>query len=869
MASYKITGCVFIYKKSIQTLTAVNLTFFLCVVFSFLSLSILGIYPPLTFAHEIPPALCIINFTNRSPGENDWLSKAIADLLITDLSACGKFSIIERERMQMMFDELSLSNSGIIDNKTALEFGKIMQVDYAVFGNYLHKDGNLKITCFIVEIATQKLRRVESVDGLYSTVLKLEKDLALKIVNNFNLPLTDQERNALFHMSTRSVDAAKSYYNGIDRYDRGEYTSALMFFREAIHYDASFDDASFRVGQIFYDLGEIEHAMVALRRVGKGDVDNKYTGIAQFITAEITQHYFNLPGIAAQYYLEMANRHTDTSLSIVSSFRAALLFKKMEKLREAYRAFALTDRLYNEASKRKFHGMHSWSGIVTKNLDYYHTIAQKHKNAYFLKWHINGDSYKDIVEIPEDYQFVGPQNQIFITNKPGNYIIIAESGFLLSELKIFLQAERLPVNRAAHQHSRCHISVSDLSFGNTVAREQIFKLGKEKFTRIRLKYPCIGVHVSIKEEHMDLKQLKIKTSFVHASKANAMRFNKKIEENLKTAYDLPGVLYFSVFGNQADTIYALISESDQVAEKRLKKDIWITRGNLHTGLGSFQKMRVNSLWEDYHPCLTQDRKGEYWMVFCSRRCGKREVNLWLAKSKNCDYWTHPRKIAFDVDWKWPNFQEDSDHWINKLEHPQLMVDIRGLFWLSFRLGNSIYVTNSEDSWNWKKPVNIGSCYNDSTIGMCEGREDKALIAFNKGSSEIITEVTPELTFDIRDGGENQYKDSKYHLPGSAWKYIHAFRMPDGRFLLLGTAALNHEIGLYACISDDLIKWENHNLLNWKRYKLPPEIYKTGILKIIPLLHEECISLVTMKNNEICAQKLYLGAVIGNREQRFK
>ncbi len=81
--------------------------------------------------------LTIMNFTNRSPtGEWQWLSKGLADMLITDLSQAGELQVVERERMQKLFEEMALSTTGLIDEATATSFGKVAKVDKALFGSF-------------------------------------------------------------------------------------------------------------------------------------------------------------------------------------------------------------------------------------------------------------------------------------------------------------------------------------------------------------------------------------------------------------------------------------------------------------------------------------------------------------------------------------------------------------------------------------------------------------------------------------------------------------------------------------------------------------------------------------------------------------
>ncbi len=229
-----------------------------------IALLVLGAESPRAQETERPApiTLAVLNFVNRNPGDGwDWLGTGLADMLITDLNACARFQLVSRERMQMLFEELRLGELGIVDPDTAQHLGKVVKVQYVAFGSYFRQEGRIEIECHIVEVATQKLRRVEWVRGEDSAVLELQKELALNIMDNFGLPLTERERASLLRMQTSSLDAATHFYRGIDEYDNGKYVEALLHFRIAGKQDPGYLAARWRAGRMYYLLGELRHAL--------------------------------------------------------------------------------------------------------------------------------------------------------------------------------------------------------------------------------------------------------------------------------------------------------------------------------------------------------------------------------------------------------------------------------------------------------------------------------------------------------------------------------------------------------------------------------------------------------------------------------
>ncbi|MFH1824625.1 MAG: CsgG/HfaB family protein [Candidatus Firestonebacteria bacterium] len=204
--------------------------------------------------------IAVMNFVNRG---NDWvwLSKGLADMLITDLSKSNSLQVLERERMQNFIDELILHKSGMIDETTAKGFGKFVKVDWVLYGSFEKKDDQIQIESHIVNIATGELLRVEWVKGNANDIFTLEKELVFKIINNLQINITDQEKESIKYLPTDSIDAATHYYNGIDYFDKGKYKEAFLEFKLAKTNDKNYYKAVYWVGKMYYYLGEYDHAI--------------------------------------------------------------------------------------------------------------------------------------------------------------------------------------------------------------------------------------------------------------------------------------------------------------------------------------------------------------------------------------------------------------------------------------------------------------------------------------------------------------------------------------------------------------------------------------------------------------------------------
>lgn len=257
--------------------------------------------------------LTIMNFTNRGT-EWNWLCKGLADALITDLSNCRELQVIERERMQKLFEEMTLSTTGLINEATALQFGRVAKVDKALFGSFLREGDNLSIEAHIIEVATGELVRVEWVKGKAEDLFKLEKELAFKIIDNLHIKLTEAERESIRYIPTDSIPAFEHYCRHLDFFDNGQWFDALLECRLAVRQDANYIKAHAKVAELYEDIGEPEHALVEYQDIVKADEDNTYPEYIYYKMGRLLEDNFNDDDAAIVLYEKILLRHPEYNI---------------------------------------------------------------------------------------------------------------------------------------------------------------------------------------------------------------------------------------------------------------------------------------------------------------------------------------------------------------------------------------------------------------------------------------------------------------------------------------------------------------------------------------------------------------------------
>lgn len=80
------------------------------------------------------PRIAVIKIENKSPYGSNQIGPALEDWLVEGLVQSGKFRVMERKDLESVLTEQGLSLSGAVDEKTAVQAGKLLGCQLVVLG---------------------------------------------------------------------------------------------------------------------------------------------------------------------------------------------------------------------------------------------------------------------------------------------------------------------------------------------------------------------------------------------------------------------------------------------------------------------------------------------------------------------------------------------------------------------------------------------------------------------------------------------------------------------------------------------------------------------------------------------------------------
>jgi len=120
----------------------------------------------------------------------DDLGELVMEKLITKLVNLRRFKVIERGAMDKIIYEQKLGISGLVDEKTAIEMGKIAGADAIVLGSCNLIQGFVTIKARLIDIETSETivaKEVQSENTDIRSIEEIVENLAIMIYNEVPL----------------------------------------------------------------------------------------------------------------------------------------------------------------------------------------------------------------------------------------------------------------------------------------------------------------------------------------------------------------------------------------------------------------------------------------------------------------------------------------------------------------------------------------------------------------------------------------------------------------------------------------------------------------------------------------------------------
>jgi len=197
-----------------------------------------GVPSPMTTV-AVLPFTCTCPDTTLLP-----LERGMAELVVSDLSRSSSLKVLERDRMQAIVDEISLSRTAHVDANTVTRAGKLIAAGRILNGAILAPGGGtLNLTGAVVNTNNSQIETNPAANGTMTALFDIEKNFVLDVFAKLSITLTPAERREFDKRPTQNLQAFLAFSRGLMAEDAGRLDDAQRFFESARSLDPGFGAA--------------------------------------------------------------------------------------------------------------------------------------------------------------------------------------------------------------------------------------------------------------------------------------------------------------------------------------------------------------------------------------------------------------------------------------------------------------------------------------------------------------------------------------------------------------------------------------------------------------------------------------------------
>jgi len=191
-----------------------------------------------------PGTIAVFYFKDLSPDNRfRYLQKAMAEMIITDLTRVKALTVLERVRVQFLLSEMQMGQTGIVEVKTAPRAGRLLGAENLIVGSL--EPGSLAAKASVASTTTKDVVGAFSVTAEQEEFFVLEKEIVYNILKVLPVTFTPEEEAQFKEYHTKNLQAVLYFGEGLDALDAGQWKDARIFFKKATEEDPDFKLAKY------------------------------------------------------------------------------------------------------------------------------------------------------------------------------------------------------------------------------------------------------------------------------------------------------------------------------------------------------------------------------------------------------------------------------------------------------------------------------------------------------------------------------------------------------------------------------------------------------------------------------------------------
>ena len=219
--------------------------------------------------------VAVAEFQTRGiAADQTWLGKSFADALITRLSKARTVRVVEREFLEQILNELRLQSSALVDEKSAVQLGRLLGARIFVFGTVSSVDGEVVVRARIVSVERGEVLGVAEATGRRGDILGIQREIGLQVSSSLALDAAlsntfTPEVTEISIATLNDLDRLRLLCSGLPVFGldpgrarrRADYQSALLICDKAIELYPRLGAAHYYRALFTFQMEDLERAL--------------------------------------------------------------------------------------------------------------------------------------------------------------------------------------------------------------------------------------------------------------------------------------------------------------------------------------------------------------------------------------------------------------------------------------------------------------------------------------------------------------------------------------------------------------------------------------------------------------------------------
>lgn len=216
--------------------------------------------------------LSVLPFDNLSSRERyAYLGRAMAEMLSADLAQVEGVAVVERGKMEEVSKEIALGMTGMVDESTAPQVGRMLGAQYLVTGTCVVTRRDATVAYKLIAVESGAVSTSGNAAGSAANVAELESRLFQSALAQFTkvLPGLKSRGTGPAKVDSVSADDLASYGEALELRERGDYTKAAALLKDLLGRRPSFRYARTELSALEVRIAEydkIREAALAAQR---------------------------------------------------------------------------------------------------------------------------------------------------------------------------------------------------------------------------------------------------------------------------------------------------------------------------------------------------------------------------------------------------------------------------------------------------------------------------------------------------------------------------------------------------------------------------------------------------------------------------